>query len=216
VWDHITAVLVRNAASRGVLDARGRAQEAPVLVADRGHLNPAVVGLVEPVPRVEAPLLGVQLRPHRRRPVLPNEDIRREHRATVHQRGPQLLTLTGAAPVVQRGEDPDDRQHRVGCVAHPEPVVERVVAVRHRAGLVLEPRGRLVQRIEPAEVRERAVEPVGVGVAVHQVGLDRPAGVVVQRESGGGALRHVVVHHVGGGDEPQRDVVPRRVLHVQG
>ena len=47
----------------------------------------------------------------------------------------------------------DDRQHRVGGVAHPEAVVQRLVAGVHRARLVLEPGGRLEQRVETAEVR---------------------------------------------------------------
>ena len=96
-----------------------------------------------------------------------------EHRAAVEQRRPQLLALAGPALVVQRGEAPDDRQHRVGGVGHPEAEVERRVAGVHRPGLVLEPGRRLEQRVEAAEVRERALEPVRPGVAVDDVGVDR-------------------------------------------
>ena len=78
--------------------------------------------------------------------------VGREHRAAVEQRRPQLLAFAGHALVVQRGEAPDDRQHRVGGVGHAEAEVARRVAFAHRTLLVLEPGRRLVERVEPAEV----------------------------------------------------------------
>ena len=132
--------------------------------------------------------------------------VGREHRAAVHERRPQLLALAGAALVEQRGEDADDRQHRVGRVAHPEPVVQRRVAGVGRAGLVLEPGRRLVERVEAAEVGERALEPVGPGVAVHDVGVDPLAVVVADAEPVRDARRHVVVHDVRALDELERDL----------
>ena len=131
------------------------------------------------------------------------------------QARPQLLALAGRALVVERGEHADDRQHRVRGVAHAEAVVERLVAVGHRARLVLEAGRRLVQRVEAAEVPERTLEPVRVRVAVDDVGLHRSTRLVVEVEPAGRPLRHVVVDDVGRRHELHRDLVTLGRLDVE-
>ena len=138
-----------------------------------------------------------------------------EDRAAVEQRRPHLLALAGALAVVQRAEHGDDRQHRVRRVAHAEAVVERRVAFVHRGRLVLEPRRRLVERVETAEVRERTLEAVRPRVAVDDVGLHGLARGVVDAELGRDARGHVVVDDVGGRDELERDRETARVLDVE-
>ena len=133
--------------------------------------------------------------------------VGREHRAAVEQRRPQLLALAAHALVVQRGEAPDDREHRVRGVGHAEAEVARRVALAHRTLLVLEPGRRLVERVEPAEVRERTFEPVRPRVAVDDVGLHALAVLVADAEPLRDARRHVVVHDVGALHELQRDLV---------
>ena len=101
---------------------------------------------------------------------------------------------------------PTTREHRVRRVAHPEAVVERRVAGVRRAGFVLEPGRGLVQRVEAAEVRERALEPVRPGVAVDDVGVHALAVVVADAELVRDAGGHVVVDDVGLLHELERDL----------
>ena len=127
----------------------------------------------------------------------------------VEQRRPQLLAFAGPALVVQRGEATDDRQHRVGGVGHPEADVERLVALAHRARLVLEPGRGLEERVEPAEVRLRPFEAVRPRVAVHDVGVDALAVLVRDAEPLRDARGHVVMDDVGPLDELERDLLAR-------
>jgi hypothetical protein len=117
--------------------------------------------------------------------------------------------------VHERGQHADDREHRVRGVAHPEPVVERLVPVGHRTRLVLEAGRRLVERVEAAEVRERPLEPVRPRVAVDDVGVGGLAVVVADAEPVRDARGHVVVDDVGCRDELERDLQAVGVLQVE-
>ncbi len=165
------AASAKRASSIELGHAQAAAQRLELLLGDRGDLEPAVARLVEAVARAEPRLVRVELRDGRALAV-DEQHVGREHLAAVEQRRPQLLALAGVTLVVQRGEAPDDRQHRVGGVGHAEPVVHRRVPGVHRPRLVLEPGRRLEQRVEPAERGERSLEAVRVRVAVHDVGVD--------------------------------------------
>ena len=97
----------------------------------------------------------------------------------------------------------------------PEAQVVRRVAFAHRALLVLEPGRRLVERIEAAEVRERAFEAVRPRVAVDDLGLHPLAVFVADAEPHRDAGRHVVVHDVGALHELERDLVAALLLEVE-
>ena len=180
----------------------------------RRDLDPAVGRAVEAVARVDAGLVGVELG-SRHTVTVGEQRVGREHRGAVEQRRPQLLSLTGAALAVERGEATDHGQHRVGGVGHTEADVQRLVARPHRTGLVLEPGRGLEQRVEPAEVRERTVEPVRPGVAVDDVGFHALAVFVRDPEALGDAGSHVVMHDVGPCDQFERDLLARLALDVE-
>ena len=190
------------------------AQRLPVRVLERGDLDPAFLRLVQAVQRV-GPGLGLVEPGPGHGLAVDEQRVGGEHRSAVEQRGPQLLALAAHPLVVERRETPDHRQHRVGGVGHAEAQVVRSVALAHRTLLVLEPGRRLVERIEPAEVRERALEAVRPRVAVDDLGLHALAVVVADAEPHRDARGHVVVHDVGALHELERDLEPARLLEIE-
>ncbi len=202
-----------------VVDQLGQAERATqareLFRLHRGDLDPVIVDRsVQPVARVDPRLVGVEAWT-RNGDAVDEHRVGRQHRGAVEQRRPQLLALAGAALVIQRGETPDHRQHRVGRVGHPETDVEGLVAFAHRARLVLETGRRLEDRIEPAEVRLRSLEAVRPGVAVHDVGIDALAVFVRDPETLRDPGGHVVVDDVGPLDELQRDLFAPLRLDVE-
>ena len=195
-------------------DAHRGAQRGPVLVLHGRDLDPTFLRLVEPIQRVDPGLRLVEARP-RHRLAVDQHRVGGEHRAAVEQRGPELLALAGHALVVERGEAPDDREHRVGRVGHAEAEVVRQVALAHRTRFVLEAGRRLVERVEAAEVRHRALEPVRPRVAVDDVGVHPLAVFVADAEPHRDTRGHVVVHDVGLLHELQRDLAAALVLEVE-
>ena len=192
---------------------RGR-QRFPLRVFDRGDLDPTFLRLVQAVQRVGSGLRLVEPRSGHRFTV-DEHRVGGEHRAAVEQRRPELLALAAHPLVVQRGEATDDGQHRVRGVGHAEAQVVRRVAFAHRTLLVFEAGRRLVQRIEPAEVRERTLESVRPRVAVDDLRLHALAVFVSDAEPHRDAGRHVVVHDVGALDELERDLVPALLLEIE-
>ena len=154
--------------------AQHTAELRPFAGAEGGHLNPALLGLVQPATGRDAHLVLVEAGTNRAGLPVHQEDVGAEDGGAVEERRPQVLSFAGTTLVVQGGEHPDHRHQRVGGVGHAEAEIEGWRSLGHRSGLELQPAGGLVERIEPAEFRERALGAVGVRVAVHEVGVARP------------------------------------------
>ncbi len=173
----------KRASSASSGSAERGAQRDPLALLHRRDLDPAVLRLVEAVAARRCPCWPWSRRG--RGTASPSTSSASDANTAppsssdVHSSWPSPV----AALVVQRGEAADDRQHRVRRVAHAE-AGSRAARCRSwtGAGLVLEPGRRLVERVEPAEVRERTLEPVRPRVAVHDVGLHALAVFVADAE----------------------------------
>ena len=98
--------------------ADGSAQARPLARTERRHLDPALLGLVQPVAGGDAGLGAVEAGSDRSRLPVHQEDVGTEDGRTVEERGPEILPLAGPALVVQGGQEAHDGDHGVGRIGH--------------------------------------------------------------------------------------------------